>query len=169
MQRVARGKGKAVGWESHCVKKTRTVDETEGPWADQQALYHTNIKPPPSCLDCTVAKHTHANRHTPFTVWVFFIHWPLSVMCREDVIIYEPVPCWMKAKWIAAPEAGVSHPLFPSSGRCVWHQSAEYTSGHENNIQHIAWKTISLCTGWSTLYHSNSGQGNREMMREKRN
>ncbi|MEQ2189455.1 hypothetical protein GOODEAATRI_025488 [Goodea atripinnis] len=52
---------------------------------------------------------------------------------------------------------------------CACVCGAKHQSGHENGIHHIAGKTISLCTGWTTLYHSNSGQGNREMMGERRN
>lgn len=142
--------GEGCGLRLPLREKTWTVDETDGSWADQQALYHINIKPSP----CPTVLYLHTQPDQT----------PLTVMCREDVIIYRPQTCWMKARWIAG-----TYQLIPFPGRCAWCRSARYTSGQEKNIHHIAWKTISLCAGWSTLYHSNSGQGNREMMREKRN
>ena len=57
-QRQREGRGLRVPMR----EKTRTVDETEGPWADQQATYHTNTKPSP--VHTVLYLHTHANRHT---------------------------------------------------------------------------------------------------------
>lgn len=143
--------------------KTWTVDETDGPWADQQALCHINIKPSP----CPTLLHLHTDKQThAHTVWEVFFP-PLPPDCcawrgRDNFTSHS------RAEW-NPDESQAAINSFHSPGRCAWHQSAEYSRRQERNIHHIAWKTISLCAGWSTLYHSNSGQGNRGMMREKRN
>lgn len=54
-QRQREGRGLRVPLR----EKTRTEDETDGPLADQQALYYINIKPSP-CPYCTVPTHTYA-------------------------------------------------------------------------------------------------------------
>lgn len=139
---LARGKRKDTGWESHCVKNLNLNRWPIG-WSADHASYKTILLPQCTCTHANTPSHWQYQRFLTPHCYVQRGHYNLQ----------------MENRWIT----DTCH-LIPLSGRCT----NRCTSGQEKNIHHIAWKTISLCASWSTLYHSNSGQGNREMMREKR-
>lgn len=69
------------GWGVPFHEKTWTHDETDGPWAAQQALYHIIVKPSP----CPTVLHLHSRKHLRTKRMRGCC--PLS---GEDVIIYRP-------------------------------------------------------------------------------
>lgn len=69
------------GWGVPFHEKTWTHDETDGPWAAQQALYHVIVKPSP----CPTVRHLHSRKHLRTKRMRGCC--PLS---GEDIIIYKP-------------------------------------------------------------------------------